>query len=76
MPLPQNDICIVHSANPDPRHLNRPIVRQVLTANGGHLTNGPLIDLSEGDGTGEYKRSIIKVTDPAKYGLTPGDYFV
>ncbi len=70
------DICIVHSANPDPRHLNRPIVRQVLTANGGHLTNGPLIDLSEGDGTGEYKRSIIKVTDPAKYGLTPGDYFV
>ncbi len=74
--LDSYDVCIVHSANPDPRHLNRPVVRQVLTANGGHLTNGPLLDLAEQDAAGGFKRSIIKVTDPAKYDLTPSDYFV
>jgi HD-GYP domain-containing protein (c-di-GMP phosphodiesterase class II) len=70
------EIGIVLSANADPSQLNRPVVRIVMTANGGRLNDGPVIDLAETDSPGHYKRSIIKVTDPAKYDIIPGNYFV
>ena len=32
--------------------------------------------LSEKDQSGAYRRSIVKVTNPSRYGITVGDYFV
>ena len=37
---------------------------------------GEPADLADGNGQGGYARSIVKVTDPARYGLVVGDYFV
>ncbi len=70
------ELGIVHSANPDPTQLHRPVVRVVSTPEGAIQTPGHVVDLSETKPDGSFKRSIIKVTDPAKYGINPGDYFV
>ena len=34
------------------------------------------INLAERDSSGAFLRSIVKVTNPDRYGLTVGDYFV
>jgi HD-GYP domain-containing protein (c-di-GMP phosphodiesterase class II) len=73
--LDSYEIAVVHSANSDPSQLHRPIVRVVCTAAGAKLDPGPIVDLGEtADGT--FKRSIIKVINPAEYGINPSDYFV
>ncbi len=70
------ELAIVHGANPDTTQLNRPVVRVICTADGSRLDPGPLVDLAEVDANGAFKKSIIKVTDPGKYGINPSDYFV
>jgi HD-GYP domain-containing protein (c-di-GMP phosphodiesterase class II) len=70
------EIGIVHAANQDPGQLHRPIVRIVMSAEGERLTPPPLVNLAEAGEDGNYKRSIIKVTDPARWALNPGDFFV
>ena len=34
------------------------------------------VNLSEKDESGAYRRSIVKVTNPERFGITVGDYFV
>jgi hypothetical protein len=70
------EICVVHGANPDPAQLHRPIIRVVVTGDGQSLGDGFLTDLTDTNEDGTFKRSIIKVTDPDKYGIKPSDYFV
>ena len=70
------EIGIVHGANPDPAQLHRPIIRVVMTSDGQSLGDGFLTDLTDSKGDGTFQRSIIKVTDPDKYGIKPSDYFV
>lgn len=70
------ELGVVHAANPDLAHLHRPVVRVVTTPDGSLIKSGPLVDLAETNTEGSFKRTIIKVTDPAKYGITPSDYFV
>ena len=71
------DVAIVASANPNPEHLNRPMVRIVATADGGRPRPAPLVDLAEMDESGaNFKRSIIKVADPAKYDINPSAVLV
>lgn len=71
------EVGVVASANPDPSLLNRPIVRLALDADGGiYPPPGQQVDLGEQDETGNFRRSIVKVTSPDRYGLTVGDYFV
>lgn len=73
--LDSYEIAVVHAPNSDPAQLHRPMVRIVCTAEGTMLDPGPVVDLSErADGT--FKRSIIKVINPAEYGINPSDYFV
>jgi len=70
------EVGIVHAANSDITQLARPVVRIVCTAEGAVQRPGHLVDLAETAGDGNFKRTIIKVTDPAKYGINPSDYFV
>ncbi len=70
------ELGIVNSANPDITHLARPVVRIVATADGARVDSGEFVDLAETNPDGSFKRSIIKVTDPDKYGINPSDYFV
>lgn len=70
------EVGLVHAANPDPAMLHRPIVRVVMSSQGAPLVPGALVDLAETNPDGTFKRSIIKVTNPDKYGIKPSDYFV
>jgi HD-GYP domain-containing protein (c-di-GMP phosphodiesterase class II) len=74
--LDSYEIAIVHSANPDASQMHRPVVRIVAAPDGGLLPTGPLVNLAERAPDGTYVRSIIKVTDPAKYGINPAHYLV
>jgi HD-GYP domain-containing protein (c-di-GMP phosphodiesterase class II) len=71
------EVGIVASVNPDPEFLNRPIVRLCLEADGALIgPAGREANLAESDGSGGFRRSIVKVTDPDRYGIVVGDYFV
>ena len=74
--LDTHALAIVHSANSDLSELHRPVVRLICDENGVWLDPAPLVDLAETDGNGQYRRTIIKVTEPERYGVTPSDYFV
>ena len=71
------EVGIVAAPNPDAALLNRPLVRLVIGADGSAIPPpGTLVNLAERDAGGGYMRSIVKVTNPTRYGLTVGDYFV
>jgi HD-GYP domain-containing protein (c-di-GMP phosphodiesterase class II) len=74
--LDSYEIGIVHSANPDLGQIHRPVVRVVAAAEGAPIADGPLVNLAEQKADGSFVRSIIKVTDPAKYGIDPAASFV
>jgi HD-GYP domain-containing protein (c-di-GMP phosphodiesterase class II) len=70
------EVAIVHSANPDVSQVHRPVVRIVTTPDGTPQHPGFLADLAQRDENGTFPRTIVKVTDPAKYGIKVSDYFV
>jgi HD-GYP domain-containing protein (c-di-GMP phosphodiesterase class II) len=71
------EVGVVAGPNPDTGQLNRPLVRIAINVDGGTVPPpGDLANLAEQDAGGSYLRSIVKVTNPGRYGLTVGDYFV
>jgi len=70
------EVAIVHAANPDVTEVHRPVVRIVVSPDGALQHETSLADLAQRDAQGSYPRSIVKVTDPRKYGITVSDYFV
>jgi HD-GYP domain-containing protein (c-di-GMP phosphodiesterase class II) len=71
------EVAIVAGASVDRQQLNRPVVRIALDAEGGPVPlPGIEVNLSEKDESGAYRRSIVKVTNPDRFGITVGDYFV
>jgi HD-GYP domain-containing protein (c-di-GMP phosphodiesterase class II) len=70
------ELALVIAANADLAEVHRPMVR-VISDPGGSITHpGYLANLAEKDAAGTPLRSIIKVTDPDKYGVRVSDYFV
>jgi HD-GYP domain-containing protein (c-di-GMP phosphodiesterase class II) len=71
------EVAVVSAPNPDGEQLRRPVVRIAVDADGGPVPPpGTEVSLSEKDESGAYRRSIVKVTNAARYGITVGDYFV
>ncbi|HEY7878996.1 MAG TPA: HD domain-containing phosphohydrolase [Gemmatimonadaceae bacterium] len=70
------ELALVHASNPSPDAISRPIVKIVSDERGNVLFPGALADLTERDAAGVYKRTIIKVADPDRYGIRVSDYFV
>src|SRR6266550_756371 len=70
------EVAIVHSANPDVTHVHRPVVRVVASPEGAPHQPGFLADLAQRDAQGNFPRTIVKVTDPVKYGINISDHFV
>jgi len=71
------EVAVVSAANPDQNFLNRPMVRICLDVNGALVgPPGQLEDLAARDESGGFQRSIVKVTNPDRYGIIVGDYFV
>jgi HD-GYP domain-containing protein (c-di-GMP phosphodiesterase class II) len=70
------ELAVVTAANPDLSEVHRPMVR-IISDQGGSITYpGFLANLADRDGVGTSVRTIIKVTDPDKYGIRVSDYFL
>ena len=74
--LDTHEMAVVHSPNPNPDALSRPIVHLVSDAWGQVVDLGTLIDLNGRDEGGNYVRTIIKTADPAHHGIRVSEYFV
>ncbi len=75
--LDNYEVGVVIAASPRPEAANQPIVRIIFDDMGLPLDSPLLIDLSVLDPeTGHPFRSIIKTTDPERYGINVGDYFI
>ncbi|MGD0992804.1 MAG: HD domain-containing phosphohydrolase [Gemmatimonadales bacterium] len=74
--LDSYELAIVTAANPNPDVIHRPMVRIVSDAAGAVIYPGHVADLALQDASGNFVRSIIKVTNPDKYGIRVSDYFV
>jgi HD-GYP domain-containing protein (c-di-GMP phosphodiesterase class II) len=71
------EVGIVAAPNPESQQLNRPMVRIAVDIDGAAVPPpGVLVNLADQDDSGAFLRSIVKVTNPTRYGLTVGDYFV
>jgi HD-GYP domain-containing protein (c-di-GMP phosphodiesterase class II) len=70
------ELAIVTAANPNPEVIHRPMARIVSDAQGTVMYPGFVADLAEQTQPGVFSRSIIKVTNPDKYGIRVSDYFV
>jgi HD-GYP domain-containing protein (c-di-GMP phosphodiesterase class II) len=71
------EVAVVTQANPDQNFLNRPIVRICIDMDGALVgPPGREENLAAQDESGSFLRSIVKVTNPDRYGIIVGDYFV
>lgn len=71
------EVGIVSQAGTDGSMLNRPMVRIAIDPTGAVLAApGVEVDLTERGSDGNYVRSIVKVTNPDRYSLVVGDYFL
>jgi HD-GYP domain-containing protein (c-di-GMP phosphodiesterase class II) len=71
--LDTGEVAVVQSRNPEPDLLNRPLVRVAISPEGEILNPAPIADLAEKTSGGRFTRSIVKVADPSKFSITPGD---
>jgi hypothetical protein len=74
--LDSYELAVVVQTNPNPEALHQPIVKVVFDSLGVPVSPPRLLDLSELDAGGKPVRSIIKTTEPERYGINVGDYFV
>ncbi|MEX2284029.1 MAG: HD domain-containing phosphohydrolase [Gemmatimonadota bacterium] len=75
--LDTGELALVISRNPDPTRVHQPIMRLVSNALGVMIPEAPTIDLAERDPTSDQPlRTILKTTDPDRYGINVSDYFV
>jgi len=71
------EMAVVSGVNPDPDKLHQPSVKVIADSLGVPIADPPILDLSEIDpGTGKPARTIIKTTDPERYGIQVSDYLI
>jgi HD-GYP domain-containing protein (c-di-GMP phosphodiesterase class II) len=71
------EMAVVSGVNPDSEKLHQPQVRVISDSMGVPLVEARTLDLSEVDpATGMPVRTIIKTTDPEKYGIKVSDYLL
>lgn len=68
------ELAVVAAVNTDPQKLHLPRVKVISNNMGVPLTSPLILDLSEVDAAGQPVRSILKTTDPQKYGIRVSDY--
>jgi len=75
--LDSMEMAVVSGVNKDPNKLHQPVVKVISDSMGNPLAEPVTLDLSVMDPeTGSPVRTIIKTTDPQKYGVQVSDYLV
>jgi hypothetical protein len=74
--LDTKEIGIVTKSNPDPRWADRPQVILIASQKGGGVTVNGTADLTETNGGGQFKRSVMKALDPNRYHIDVAKYFL
>jgi HD-GYP domain-containing protein (c-di-GMP phosphodiesterase class II) len=69
------EIGVVFEKHLEPKFIMRPKVKLVSDENGNKI-DGEIVDLTEKDEQGSYKRNIIKTLDQREYDIKTADYFV
>jgi hypothetical protein len=69
------ELAVVTAANPDPESFHLPVVRVIYDSMGTPVEPPLTVDLAHPP-AGTPPRTIIKTTDPERYGIHVGDYFV
>jgi len=73
--LNTHEMGIVYKANPDPRWLDRPQVI-IVARDGKRDVKKELVDLTQRNGGGQFKRTVVKTLDPNKYHIDIAKYFL
>ncbi len=67
---------VVYAPNENPEEIHRPVVK-LISDPFGNTVDGRLVNLGERNAaTGDYTRTIVKVTEPEKYGIKVGEFFL
>jgi HD-GYP domain-containing protein (c-di-GMP phosphodiesterase class II) len=74
--LNTKEMGIVTKANPDPRWADRPQVILLASKEGGGVAVKGTVDLTETNGGGKFKRSVVKALDPNRYHIDVAKYFL
>lgn len=75
--LDSYELAVVVSPNPERERIHQPVVKIIADPLGLPLAEPMTADLSEIDpATGGPRRTIIKTTDPERYGIRVADYFI
>jgi len=75
--LDTQELAVVVGRNPDPTRVHQPLVKIIANDMGAMLAEPVTVDLSEIDpATGKAARTVLKTTDPDKYGIRVSDYFI
>jgi len=72
--LNTHELGIVYKPNPNPNWIDRPKVLLVFRDERGDAQK-EIVDLTETDGRGKFKRTVIKTLDPFKYHIDITKYF-
>jgi len=73
--LDTGEIGVVFEKPPDSKYILRPKIK-IIADQDGNKINGDIVDLTEKDEQGDYKKNIAKTLDPRKYDIRTADYFV
>jgi HD-GYP domain-containing protein (c-di-GMP phosphodiesterase class II) len=74
--LNTKEMGIVTKSNPDPRWADRPQVILIASEKGGGVAVKGTVDLTETNGGGHFKRSVVKALDPNRYHIDVAKYFL
>ena len=73
--LNTHEMGIVYKANPDPKWLDRPQVI-IVARDGKRDVKKEMVDLTQRDEGGQFKRTIVKTLDPNKFHIDIAKYFL
>lgn len=68
------ELALVQAPNSDAAYPHRPVVKLLCDGEGEWLEPAPLVDLADREASGEFARTIIKVTSAERYGIDPSRY--
>lgn len=75
--LDSYELAVVSEVNKNPDLLHRPKVKVISDSMGVPLAEPVVLDLAQDDpATGSAMRTIVKTTDPQKYGIRVSDYLI